>query len=122
MPRPIHFEFPADDPSRAQKFYSDVFGWQFQSWGGGDMEYWLITTGTDAPGIDGGMMRRGPQAMGVVNTIGVEAIDDAIAKVTAAGGQVVVPKMPVPGVGWLAYAVDTEGNAFGMMQADAGAA
>jgi hypothetical protein len=26
--------------------------------------------------------------------------------------------MPVPGVGWLAYCKDTEGNIFGMMQAD----
>ena len=33
----------------------------------------------------------------------------------------VVPKMAIPGVGWLAYASDTEGNIFGMMQADAAA-
>lgn len=26
--------------------------------------------------------------------------------------------MPVPGVGWLAYCKDTEGNIFGMMQPD----
>jgi hypothetical protein len=26
--------------------------------------------------------------------------------------------MPIPGVGWLAYAKDTEGNIFGMMQRD----
>ena len=27
-------------------------------------------------------------------------------------------EMPVPGVGWLAYCKDTEGNVFGMMQTD----
>jgi hypothetical protein len=27
-------------------------------------------------------------------------------------------KMPIPGVGWLAYVKDTEGNLFGMMQND----
>jgi len=32
-----------------------------------------------------------------------------------------VPKMPIPGVGWLAYAKDTEGNIFGIMQPDANA-
>jgi hypothetical protein len=32
-----------------------------------------------------------------------------------------VPKMPVPGVGWLAYAKDPDGNIFGMMQTDASA-
>ena len=34
------------------------------------------------------------------------------------GATVAVPKMPVPGVGWLAYIKDTEGNIFGMMQND----
>jgi predicted enzyme related to lactoylglutathione lyase len=29
--------------------------------------------------------------------------------------------MPIPGVGWLAYGKDTEGNIFGIMQSDAGA-
>jgi len=33
-----------------------------------------------------------------------------------------VPKMPIPTMGWLAYASDTEGNLFGMMQMDAAAA
>lgn len=37
---------------------------------------------------------------------------------TAAGGAVVLPKMAVPGVGWLAYFRDTEGNVFGMMESD----
>ena len=121
MPRPIHFEIPADDPARARQFYTDVFGWRFQSWGGGESEYWLITTGQDEPGIDGGMNRRQPGSTGVVNTIGVASLDDAVAKVTAGGGKVLMPKMPVPGIGWLAYCADTEGNAFGMMQSDEGA-
>ena len=121
MPRPIHFEIPADDPSRAQRFYTDVFGWQFRSWGDGGMEYWLITTGEGEPGINGGMNRRQPGNSGVVNTIGVSSLDEAVAKVTAGGGSVLMPKMPIPGVGWLAYCADTEGNAFGVMQADEGA-
>jgi hypothetical protein len=42
-------------------------------------------------------------------------------RIPEAGGKVVVPKMPVPTVGWLAYAKDTEGNLFGFMQMDANA-
>jgi predicted enzyme related to lactoylglutathione lyase len=42
--------------------------------------------------------------------------------VTAAGGKVLLPKTAVPGIGWLAYCADTEGNAFGMMQSDESAA
>ena len=36
----------------------------------------------------------------------------------ARGGTIALPKMPIPGIGWLAYAKDTEGNLFGLMQAD----
>jgi predicted enzyme related to lactoylglutathione lyase len=46
MPRIIHFDVPADDPKRAQKFYQDVFGWKFDKWNG-PMEYWMAKTGDD---------------------------------------------------------------------------
>jgi uncharacterized protein len=42
-----------------------------------------------------------------------------VASVGKNGGKTVVPKMPIPGVGYLAYCSDTEGNIFGVMQADA---
>jgi len=41
--------------------------------------------------------------------------------VTKAGGKLVMPKTPIPGVGYFAYCEDPEGNLFGVMQADAGA-
>ena len=46
MPRISHFDIPADDPKRAQKFYQDVFGWKFDKWDG-PMEYWMVKTGDD---------------------------------------------------------------------------
>jgi hypothetical protein len=48
----------------------------------------------------------------------VPDLDGYVARVEHAGGLIVVPKMAMPGVGWLAYAQDTEGNIFGMMQRD----
>ena len=48
MPRPVHFEIPAENPERAMQFYSTVFGWKFSKWEG-PMDYWMITTG-DARG------------------------------------------------------------------------
>jgi len=114
----MHFEIPADDPARAAKFYGSVFGWQFQKWEG-PMEYWMVTTGAQPePGIDGGLMRRERPGGGTVNTIGVESIDGAVNAIGKNGGTIVAPKMAVPGVGWLAYAQDPEGNTFGVMQAD----
>lgn len=125
MPRPIHFEIHAENPDRAIKFYTDLFSWQFQKWDG-PMPYWLITTGpNEEPGINGGLMKRmGPpptdgQAVNAyVCTTGVENLDASLATLQKIGGTIALPKMPVPGVGWLAYAKDTEGNIFGMMQPD----
>jgi len=121
MPRPIHFEIPAENPQRAIDFYTKVFGWKFSKWDG-PMDYWIISTGqAPEPGIDGGLMPRRDPNQPCVNTIGVTDLDESIASVLASGGAIALPKMPVPAVGWLAYCKDTEGHIFGMMQPDAAA-
>ena len=121
MPRPVHFEIPSDNPQRAIEFYSTVFGWKFTKWAG-PMDYWLITTGTaPEPGIDGGLMQRRDPNQPCVNTITVANLDDSVAAVLANGGAIALSKMPVPGVGWLAYCKDTDGHIFGMMQPDTSA-
>ena len=118
MPRVIHFDLEADDPERAITFYERAFGWRFEKWHG-PMEYWLVMTGPeDEQGIDGGLARRTDPPSGTVNTIGVPSVDEAVAQVEANGGKVIRPKSAVPGVGWLAYCQDTEGNGFGLMEDD----
>lgn len=117
MPRVIHFEIGADDPDRAVQFYESVFGWEIGKWGG-PQDYWLAMTGPqDQPGINGAITRRMGN-LSTVNTIGVASLDDAIAKVEASGGKVTMPRATVPGVGYMAYCQDTEGNTFGVMQQD----
>ena len=126
MPRPVHFEIHATDTERARTFYTELFGWVFQQWPG-PAEYWLITTGADGtPGINGGMMKRmggAPKDGAAVNahvcTVGgIKDLDATVAKATALGGTVALPKMAVPGIGWLAYLKDVDGNIFGAMQDD----
>jgi predicted enzyme related to lactoylglutathione lyase len=125
MSRVIHFEIHADNPDRAITFYSGLLGWQFKKWEG-PMPYWLITTGPDSqPGINGGLVSRPCPAAGeaqamnsYVCTVGIDNLDATLTKLPALGGKIALPKMPIPGVGWLAYAKDTEGNTFGMMQPD----
>ena len=122
MSRVVHFEVPADDPKRAIKFYEKVFDWQFEKWDG-PIEYWLIMTGEeDKPGIDGGLARREDPTTGVENTIDVKNLDASLANVKSHGGTIIRPKMAVPGVGWMAYIKDTEGNVFGLMENDSKAA
>ena len=124
MSRAVHFEIHASNPQAAIDFYSCLFGWSFNKWHGGD--YWMIHTGPDGqPGINGGLIpRRGPlpESMAAMNafviTVDVDNVDAAVAHALAAGGTAVVPKMAVPGIGWLAYLKDPDGNVFGVMQAD----
>ena len=117
MSRVVHFEIVADKPERAIAFYEKTFGWKFARWDG-PMPYWMITTGADGvPGINGGLAPRSPESM-VSNTIGVTNLDASAAAVEKNGGKVVAPKMPIPGIGWLAYFADTEGTPFGLMQFD----
>ena len=121
MARPVHFEIPAENPERAMQFYANVFGWKFQKWDG-PMDYWVISTGDKSePGIDGGLMPRRDPAQPCVNTVSVLNLDESLRTVESSGGRCVLPKMPIPGVGWLAYCKDTEGHIFGMMQPDPGA-
>ena len=130
MSRPIHFEIHADDPARAIDFYELVLGWTFSRFG--EHDYWLIQTGnSDGPGINGGLIRRtgpAPDAnasvplTGFVCTMEVKDLETFEHAVVNAGGRIVVPRHAIPGIGWLTYARDTEGNIFGLSQPDPAAA
>src|SRR5687768_955652 len=123
MPRVVHFEIHTDDPDRAVGFYAELFGWRFEKWAG-PVDYWLIVTGPDGqPGINGGLVRRrgarpaaGQSVNAYVCTVDVPDLDRYLARAGGLGAAVAVPRMPVPGVGWLAYVADPDGNLVGMMQ------
>ena len=122
MPRPVHFEFSVADAEKAQAFYSKIFGWTFQAFPG-DMPYWMVTTGPDSePGINGGiLLRQGTMPPGTTNTMGVASVDGSVETIKAAGGTIVMEKTAIPGMGWVAYAVDLDGNMFGVFEEDSAA-
>src|SRR5512143_1854726 len=114
MWRVNHFDVSADEPSRAMKFYREVFGWRFEKWNG-PFDYWLIMTGDrNEPGIDGGIAKREDPNAHVVNFIDVPSIDACAKKITLNGGKVIQPKQAIPGVGHVLIFQDTEGNMFGI--------
>lgn len=122
MPRVVHFEIHSADPDAAAKFYSTIFGWKILKWDG-PIEYWLVQTGEESRGIDGGIVRRqgdtpatGAAVNAYVCTIGVESLDDTLASILANGGEITVAKHEIPGVGMLAYFKDRDGSIFGVMQ------
>ena len=118
----VHFELPTDDTERAHAFYRAAFGWQLNSMP--QMQYTMVTTTdtdeqgrpAESGGINGGMLaRQGPITAPVI-TIGVEDLDDALARVEKLGGKVAIGRQPVGDMGFSAYVHDTEGNLIGLWQ------
>jgi predicted enzyme related to lactoylglutathione lyase len=118
MLRVVHFDICVDDPERAKRFYSDVFGWKIQKWEG-PMDYWLVDTGSPGEyGVNGGLMMREDPSTTTINSIEVPSVEDFTAKITASGGKIVKPRMAVPDIGYFALCRDTEGNLFGIIEPD----
>jgi len=110
--QPVQLLIFVADPDRARAFYARVFGWALPERGSGSG--WVVTTSDDPRlGIDG------PDAGDTcIPTVHVVDLDETITAARAAGGDVLVPRLPVPGVGWVAYLADTEDNVLGVMQDD----
>src|SRR5262247_3295907 len=121
----VHFEMPYDDRQRMAKFYESAFGWQTQLLGEEMGNYVLATTTeTDEQGpkktgsINGGFFQKRPDwpAQNPSIVIAVEDINDAVKRVTDAGGKVLGEPMEIPGVGQYVSFTDTEGNRVSMLQ------
>jgi len=108
-----HFEFMSDNPEKCKAFYAGVFGWKFDdtSMPG----YTGVDTGKEPCG---GLMKRPEQAPRPTLNVYfmVENIETTLGKVQKAGGQIVVPKTPIPNVGAFAVFADPEGIVVGIFQ------
>ncbi len=113
----VHVEIPATDPTASGQFYADLFGWtlqhdaqfdytMFQAEGGPDGGFTKVGT----PGADG----RQTQPGDVLVYVSTDDIDATLARAEALGGKTVVPKMEIPGAGWLAIFTDPTGNRIGL--------
>jgi predicted enzyme related to lactoylglutathione lyase len=67
------------------------------------------------------MKKRDPRQP-IANAIDVTNIDATMTQIESAGGTIVVPKMAVPTMGWVAYFKDPDGNIHGVWQIDPNAA
>ena len=110
-----HIEFPADDTARARRFYSELFGWEFQEmegYGG----YFMFSSGSIEQ--SGGAVGQRGQATGdkVRVYITCDSIDDVLARVPELGGSVTTPRTEIPGQGWYAVINDSEGSEIGLYE------
>lgn len=106
-----HIEIFVPDFGAAQKFYGSVFDWSFREFGpdmtvysSGDQHVGAFCKG---PVIDG----NSPSVW-----IQVDDVNETLAKVSAAGGSVVVGKEEVPNVGWSGTFADPFGSKIGIVQ------
>jgi len=109
--KPVHFEIPASDTSRAREFYGSLFGWEWQTMEG-PVEYHMTRLTEDTGGAifpgDPGAIRP---------YFDVADINAGVARVKELGGQADDPQ-PVPTMGWFATGSDPEGNPIGLWQTD----
>ena len=109
----VHVEFSAIDREALGKFYSELFGWHIQQIP--EMNY--ATFDTHA-GVNGGLnpVSDSYPAGTVTVYIKTDDIDATLAKAEKLGGQILVPKSEVPGVGLFAFFADQSGNKIGLLK------
>ena len=108
----VHVEFPAQDADRAQQFYSQLFGWQFEDSGMPGIDYRMFQG--DPPGAVYPSERAGQGPTIYFDTDDIEA---SVTRVRELGGEA-EDKQPIPGVGWFAGCKDPDGNSFSFFQSD----
>ena len=116
-PRIVWFEIPADNPQRAKKFYSSLFGWKVDPFPG-MTDYWHIDTGGGDDTPDGGLMVRKHPAQPITNYVAVASVDKSAAKVEKLGGKICKSKTAVPQMGYFVICQDTEDNMFALWEPD----
>ena len=106
--RPIvHVEFSTADPKVSGKFFAEMFGWKLTH--SEEMNYTMFDTEN---GLGGGFPATDENSKpgDVLVYIDSKDIDADLARITAAGGQVLVPKMEIPNTGWFAIFADPVGT------------
>ena len=110
----VHFAIYIDNMDRAKTFYSNLFGWNYNSYGPEDFLQIKDSDTNDAQLIGALQSRKYSPIAEKINgfecSIEVDDIDAIIKAVTKNGGRIIMPKIEIPHVGWLVKFLDTEKN------------
>ena len=114
----IHIEFPSDNPAGSGEFYHSLFGWEITN----DEKLEYVMFGAEG-GPSGGFPKPEQQAKPGVPIVYVHTddIDASLAKAESLGGQIITPKFPIPGIGFLGFFVDPFGTMMGLYTMEEGA-
>jgi predicted enzyme related to lactoylglutathione lyase len=105
-------DIPVADLDRASLFYSTVLGEPVVRQTSEGFSFGMLPhAGDGVTGCLAHMPENRPSATGPLIYLSVEGrLDAALASVTAAGGLVITPKMPIGPYGYRAVIQDSEGN------------
>lgn len=111
------FEIYVQDMERARAFYEGVFALKLQKLESPEIEMWAFPMNAHSPGASGTLVKFAGVPSGGNSTLVYFTSEDCsveAGRVEANGGRIHRPKMSIGQYGFIALAVDTEGNMFGM--------
>jgi predicted enzyme related to lactoylglutathione lyase len=111
------FEIYVQDMQRAKAFYQSVLKTELQKLADSDLEMWAFPMLPDKPGTSGSLVKIKGFPSGGNSTLVYFACEDCAveaARVVPAGGRIQRDKMSIGEYGFVALAIDTEGNMFGL--------
>lgn len=116
----VHFEFWSKEPAKMAEFYTAAFDWKIQHVP--ELAYWMADT--DGPegnkGVNGGIFQPEGEPAGwpakVAIYMQVDNLERALERIVAAGGQVLLARKPIAGMGAIALFADPDGRALGLWE------
>ena len=113
----VWFEIYVEDMERAKKFYENVFQIKLEKLNSPALDLWAFPMVKDGAGCSGALVKMpGFSSTGNSTLVYFNSADCAVeaARVVKAGGRLEREKFPIGEYGFIALAIDTEGNIFGL--------
>jgi predicted enzyme related to lactoylglutathione lyase len=111
-------EIPVADFARAKKFYGEIFAYDMPEMPMGSGTMGMLPYDQEKGGIGGAIVAADgymPSTHGtLVYLNGGANLETVLNRVEAAGGHKELDKTQIPGMGYYAYFIDTEGNKVGL--------
>lgn len=115
----VWIELPVSDLTAAMAFYSKATGLTLERMQMGPNETALFMASDFMSGVAGHLYEGKPAGDGTGPTVHLAAegtLEEAMDRVTAAGGKVISPSIDIP-AGRFFYATDPDGNSIGLFEA-----
>lgn len=113
----VWFELYVQDMARARTFYEAVLQVTLERLPGPDLEMWAFPMVEGGAGAAGALVHAEGMGSGAVGTVVYFSCEDCAveaSRVVAAGGRLHRDKMSIGDYGFIALALDTEGNLIGL--------